>query len=171
MISIRQEQPEDIAAVREINETAFGKPVEAGIVDSIRAACADALSLVAVDDNQIVGHIFFSTVFASGQKRAIQGMGLGPMAVLPERQGQGIGAQLVQAGVDAMRERHCPFIIVLGHPDYYPRFGFVPASLHGLICQWKGVPDEAFMVLILDESNMAGVSGIVKFREEFGRAM
>ena len=76
-MTIRPEQQDDIAAVRAINETAFGQPAEAGIVDSIRAGCPDAVSFVAVDDNQIIGHIFFSPVFASGQRRAIQGMGLG----------------------------------------------------------------------------------------------
>ncbi len=93
------------------------------------------------------------------------------MAVLPERQRQGIGSMLVQAGVDAMRERNCPFIIVLGHPKYYPRFGFAAASHHGLSCQWDGVPDEAFMVLILDESAMASVSGTARYRDEFDLAM
>jgi len=93
------------------------------------------------------------------------------MAVLPERQRQGIGSLLVQAGIDAMRERGCQFVIVVGHAEYYPRFGFVPASKHGLSCQWEGVPDEAFMVLILDESAMVGVSGTAAYREEFDQAM
>jgi putative acetyltransferase len=78
---------------------------------------------------------------------------------------------LVQAGIDAVRERNWPFIIVLGHPEYYPRFGFVPASRHGLSCQWDGVPGEAFMVLILDEAAMAGVSGTARYRDEFDQAM
>ena len=70
-----------------------------------------------------------------------------------------------------MRERQCPFIIVLGHAEYYPRFGFGPASQHGLSSQWKGIPDEAFMVLILDKEAMAGVSGTVRYRNEFDQAM
>jgi len=171
MVTIRSEQPDDIAAVRALNTVAFGQPAEAGIVDSLRAACPDAVSLVAVEDSQVVGHIFFSPVCICGGSKAIPGMGLAPMAVLPERQRKGIGSLLVDAGVDAMRERNCPFIIVLGHPEYYPRFGFVPASRHGLTCQWQGVPDEAFMVRILDESFMAGVSGTAKYRDEFDQAM
>lgn len=170
MITVRPERPGDIAAVHAINETAFGQPAEASIVDSLRAACLDAVSLVAVEDDRILGHIFFSSVFVFGGQEVTQGMGLAPMAVLPGRQRQGIGSMLVQAGIDAMRARNCPFIIVLGHADYYPRFGFVPASQHGLTCQWQGVPDEAFMVLILDEAAMSGVSGTARYREEFDQA-
>jgi len=105
MLIIRQEQPEDIAAVRAINEIAFaphtllekelGQSAEAGIVDSIRSACPDAVSLVAVDAGEIVGHIFFSPVFVSTSSGDVHGMGLAPMAVLPERQRQGIGSLLV----------------------------------------------------------------------------
>ena len=171
MIAVRPEQPDDIAAVRAINEAAFGDTAEATIVDSLRNACPDAVSLVAVENDRILGHIFFSPAFVSGEHEVTHGMGLAPMAVLPERQRQGIGSMLVQAGIDAMRERNCPFIIVLGHPEYYPRFGFVPASRHGLSCQWDGVPDEAFMVLILDDPAMAGVSGTARYRDEFDQAM
>ena len=171
MLTIRNEQPDDIVVVHALNETAFGQPTEATIVDAIRAACPDAVSLVAVDDGQIVGHIFFSPVFASSENGSVQAMGLGPMAVAPERQRQGIGSLLVHAGIDAMRKRNCPFIIVLGHPEYYPRFGFVPTSRHGLSCQWEGVPDEAFMILILDEVAIAGVSGTIRYRDEFDQEM
>ena len=181
MVTIRREQPDDIAAVRAINEVAFvphtplekelGRSAEAGIVDSIRSACPDVVSLVAVDAGRIVGHIFFSPVILSTAAGAVQGMGLAPMAVLPERQRQGIGSLLVQAGIDAMRERGCPFVIVVGHPEYYPRFGFVPASQHGLSCQWDGVPDEAFMVLVLDQDTMSSVSGVARYRDEFDQAM
>jgi len=171
MITVRTEQPDDIAAVRAINEAAFGEPTEATIVDSLRDRCPDAVSLVAVEDDRVLGHIFFSPVTVSGGHEASRGMGLAPMAVLPERQRQGIGSMLVQAGVDAMREQNCPFIIVLGHPEYYPRFGFTPASNQGLSCQWDGIPDEAFMVLILDEPAMVDVSGTARYRDEFDQAM
>ena len=170
MITIRPEQPDDIAAVRAINETAYGQATEATIVDLLRSACPDAVSLVAVENEKILGHIFFSPVSVSSGHEVTQGIGLAPMAVLPERQRQGIGSMLVQAGIDAMRKRNCPFIIVLGHSGYYPRFGFVPASYHGLSCQWDGVPDEAFMVLILDDAAMTGVSGTARYRDEFGQA-
>ena len=171
VIVIRPEQPDDITAVRAINRAAFGEPAEADIVDSLRETCPDAVSLVAVEDDKILGHIFFSAAVVSGDDKVTQGMGLAPMAVLPERQRQGIGSMLVEAGIDVLRGRNCPFIIVVGHSEYYPRFGFVPASRHGLSCQWEGVPAEAFMVLILDESAMVGVSGTARYRDEFDQAM
>jgi putative acetyltransferase len=170
MITIRPEHPDDISAVHAINEKAFGQPTEANIVDTLRAACLDAISLVAVSSDQVVGHIFFTPVTIQSEMEAIQGMGLAPMAVVPECQRQGIGSRLVEAGLEILRQQACPFVIVLGHPEYYPRFGFVPASEHDLTCQWEGVPDDAFMVLILDEASMAGVSGVARYRDEFDEA-
>lgn len=171
MVTIRTERQDDITLVRAVNEAAFGQAAEAAIVDAIRERLPDVVSLVAVEAERIVGHVFFSPVKASDEKRSLSGMALGPMAVVPERQRRGIGSRLVRAGIEAMRERNCPFIIVLGHPEYYPRFGFVPASQHGLTCQWPGVPDAAFMVLILDAAKMAGVRGTVRYRDEFDQAM
>jgi len=171
MVIIRPEQPQDVAAVRSVNETAFGQSAEAGIVDAIRLACPDAVSLVALDEGRVVGHILFSPVSVSAPAGAVRGMGLAPMAVLPEYQRRGIGSLLVSEGIRILRERTCPFIIVLGHPEYYPRFGFVTASRHGLCSQWQGVPDEAFMVMILDTEAMTGVSGTAAYRDEFDRAM
>jgi len=171
MIRIRPERPEDVAAIRAINEAAFGGSAEADIVDALRLACPDVLSLVALSDETLVGHIVFSPVQVEDRSRAIQGMGLAPMAVLPERQRQGIGSRLVEAGLQILRKRNCLFVIVLGHPGFYPRFGFVPASRCGLTCQWKGVPDAAFMVLIFEKAAMAGVTGVVRYRDEFDAAM
>lgn len=171
MIIVRKEKPEDIEGIRIVNERAFGQPEEADIVDALRGACSDALSLVAVVEDRVVGHIFFSPATIHTQNGNIVGMGLAPMAVLPDCQRQGIGSKLVRAGLEMLKESSCPFVIVLGHPEYYPRFGFVPASIHGLQCQWDGVPDEAFMVLILDESAMKNVSGVARYRSEFDAAM
>jgi putative acetyltransferase len=165
-MTIRPEKPEDAPRVRHVNELAFGQPAEADLVERLRRACADSLSLVAEDD-AVVGHILFTPVAVEGAGRRVVGMGLAPMAVLPERQRQGIGSQLVRRGLDILRERGCPFVVVVGHPEYYPRFGFEPASRHGLACQWEGVPDAAFMVLVLDGLAMAGVSGVARYREEF----
>jgi putative acetyltransferase len=89
------------------------------------------------------------------------------MAVLPDRQRLGIGSQLVRRGLDILRERDCPFVVVVGHPEYYPRFGFGPASTRGLMSQWKGMPDAAFMALVLNPREMKGASGVAKYRDEF----
>ena len=166
-MTIRIEKPEDAARVRQINELAFGQPLEAALVDHLRENCADAVSLVADDDEGVTGHILFTPVVIDSNGRRVIGMGLAPMAVLPDRQRQGIGSQLVTRGLDLLRERGCPFVVVVGHPEYYPRFGFERASLHGLSSQWEGIPDDAFMVLILDPQAMAGVTGIAFYREEF----
>jgi putative acetyltransferase len=166
MITVRPESPDDIDRVRDINTRAFGQPAEAVLVDTLRVNCGDALSLIA-DDNGVVGHILFTPVTIERAGPPLVGMGLAPMAVHPDRQRGGIGSQLVTRGLEMLRERGCPFVVVVGHPEYYPRFGFRPASSRGLASQWEGMPDEAFMVLVLDETAMAGVSGVAKYRGEF----
>jgi putative acetyltransferase len=165
MAIIRPERPDDASQIRHVNELAFGQPAEADLVDKLRKACADALSLVAEDGSAIVGHILFTPVVVEG--RLTLGMGLAPMAVLPNRQRQGIGSQLVRQGLDTLRERGCPFVVVVGHPEYYPRFGFEPASKHGLLSQWEGMPDAAFMVSVFDVQAMVGASGVARYRDEF----
>jgi putative acetyltransferase len=166
VITIRAERPEDISAVRQINQLAFGQPDEAELVDKLRQACAESLSLVAEEDG-IVGHILFTPVVVESAGRRVVGMGLAPMAVRPDRQRGGVGSRLVERGLEILRERGCPFVVVVGHPEYYPRFGFEPASRHGLLSQWDGIRDEAFMALILDAPAMAGVSGVARYRGEF----
>ena len=170
-IVIREEWPEDKRAIRQVVEQAFDQQVEADIVDRLRENCPDILSLVAVQEEQIVGQILFSPANIEGDKKAMQGMGLAPVAVMPERQRQGIGSLLVQKGIKMLKERSCPFIIVLGHPEYYPRFGFQRASQHGIRSHWDGIPDEAFMILILDRSAMKDVSGVARYRSEFDEAI
>jgi len=167
MISVRLERPEDVGKVRALNESVFETPTEANIVDALRQNCPDVLSLVAQEDGYILGHIMFSQAVIDCSGRKVIGMGLAPMAVLSGRQGQGVGSQLVKSGIDILQERNCPFIIVLGHPRYYPRFGFELASQYGLSPQWDGVPDEAFMVMIMDPEALDGVSGVAKYRDEF----
>lgn len=171
MITIRTEKAEDIAQVRKINEQAFETATEADIVDTLRQTCPNLLSLVAENGNYIVGHILFSPATVNSCGQIIEGMGLAPMAVLPGKQRQGIGSQLVKRGLEILREQGCPFVIVLGHPEYYPRFGFELASKHGLSSQWDGVPDEAFMVIVMDHASLQGVSSVAKYREEFNEAM
>ncbi len=164
---VRFERPKDIDDVRLLNDKAFGQTVEGHIVDKLRKSCKEILSLVATSNNKVIGHILFSPVTIETQSGIIQGMGLGPMAVLPELQKQGIGSKLVKEGLRIINNTKCPFVIVLGHEKYYPRFGFQRASKYGLKSQWEGIPDEAFMVMILNDSVMKGVSGIVRYRDEF----
>ncbi len=173
MIIIREERPEDVEAIRRINLEAFGQPAEAEVVDQIREACDDLLSLVAVEGGEVVGHILFSpaTIGEEGAALEVSGMGLAPMAVLPKNQGQGIGSLLIHNGIKMLREKGCPFIIVLGYPEYYPRFGFERASRYGIHSQWSEVPDEAFMILILNKTAMVGASGIARYRREFDEAV
>ena len=129
------------------------------------------LSLIALHGDQLIGHILFSPATIEGDHRVLEGMGLAPMSVLPDYQRKGIGSKLVRSGMDILEKNSCPFIIVLGHPHYYPRFGFETASKYGIGCQWESVPDEAFMILWLDKSKKKGVSGIAKYLEEFNEAM
>jgi len=170
MIKIRKESQKDIDVIRQINEQAFGQSQEANIIDKLRDNCCDLLSLVVLREDKLVGHILFSPAAIEGNHGIIKGMALGPMAVIPEYQGQGIGSAMVKEGIQILKESGCPFIIVLGHPEYYPRFGFKPASRYEIRSQWEGVPDEVFMILWLNESKARGVSGIAKYRQEFDAA-
>jgi putative acetyltransferase len=166
VVTIRAARREDASPVRTVNELAFGRPAEADLVESLSRACTDSLSLVA-EDAAVVGHILFTPVAVESAGQRVLGMGLAPVAVLPDRQRRGIGSQLVRRGLNILRDRGCPFVVVVGHPEYYPRFGFEPASTRGLVSQWDGVRDEAFMVLVLDVRAMAGVSGVAMYRDEF----
>ena len=162
MIEIREEHPGDVTAVRDVNRRAFGQDQEGNIVEALRLNGAALLSLVATLDGQVVGHIMYSSLSVGDD----QGAALGPMAVLPEHQRQGIGSQLIEAGNRKLKEAGCPFIVVVGHAEYYPRFGFRPASTYGITCEWE-VPDNVFMALALDPGKMQGVAGLAKYRHEF----
>lgn len=171
MVEIRVELPGDIEAVREVNEKAFGEPQEAEIVDALRTTCKELLSLVAVHNNRVIGHILFSPVTLVGPSYELTGMGLAPMAVHPRFQRNGIGSLLVRQGLRQLRDQGCPFVIVLGQPEYFPRFGFIPASWRKISCQWPGVPDESFMVLPLDGSAIPSAGGEARYMDEFDQAM
>jgi putative acetyltransferase len=171
MVTIRPEQIGDADQIRLVNTRAFGQAAEANVVDTLRQTCPEGLSLVALWLGQIVGHILFTPTILETEESRIGGVGLAPLAVLPEFQGRGIGSKLVEAGLAEIRKAGPPFVIVLGHPDYYPRFGFVRASTYGIASEYDDVPDEAFMILVLDERALAGVSGVAKYRPEFDAAM
>ncbi|HJW30161.1 MAG TPA: N-acetyltransferase [Saprospiraceae bacterium] len=171
MFTIRQEQISDAGQIRLVNTRAFGQVAEADIVDALRKTCPDGKSFVAESEGEVVGHILFTPVVIESNAKEIWGMGLAPMSVLPEFQRQGIGSRLIQAGLDEMRKTRQPFVIVLGHPEYYPRFGFKRASDYGIASQYDNVPEEAFMILILNEGALKDVSGIAKYRAEFDAAV
>jgi len=169
-VEIRREQPQDVAAIRNVHDLAFGRPVEGGIVDRLREVCPGCVSFVAVLEGGIAGHVLFSpVVLESDDGRTVIGMGLAPLAVLPEHQGRGIVTELAASGLELVREMACPFVVVLGHPGYYPRFGFERASRYGIRCQWE-VPDEVFMVLVESRDAIGGAKGVARYRAEWDEA-
>ena len=154
--------------MRRVNELAFEQPNEADLVDALRANARPFISLVAVVDEQVVGHIFFSPVSIESENGVFTAMGLAPMAVLPEYQNQGIGSQLVREGLKECQRLGHRIVVVLGHANYYPRFGFTPASLKGLRSEYD-VPDEVFMVTELVPGALEERRGLVKYHPEFGK--
>jgi putative acetyltransferase len=169
MITFRQEEPGDRLAIRHVNERGFGGREEADLVDALRQANAIVLSMVALDDKDIVSHILFTEVVITQADSQFTALGLGPMAVLPSLQRKGIGTQLLKIALDKCRRLDYDFVVVLGHPEFYSKFGFSPAKPYGFSCEFDA-PDEAFMVLELQENTLAGRSGIVHYRDEFQNA-
>jgi len=163
-VSIRLEEPGDAAGIRETNELAFGAPFEARLVDALRGS-ADSISLVATIDERVIGHILFTPI-TMHPPATVRIAGLAPMSVRPTYQRQGVGSRLVEAGLEECRKRGYAAVVLVGHPDYYPRFGFVPGHAKGLECEFP-VPQEAFMVLELDAGALAGLTGLVRYRPEF----
>jgi putative acetyltransferase len=163
MVTVRPECDEDAPGIRRVNLEALSA-AEADLVDRLRARGKLLVSLVAEGNRSVVGHIAFSRVTIDAAHCG--GAGLGPMAVLPDLQRRGIGSLLARAGLDRCREMGFDYVVVLGHPLYYPRFGFVPASRHSIRCKWP-VPDHAFMILELREGALSGVSGIASYPPEF----
>lgn len=167
-MTIRPETPEDIAAIHRVNELAFGRLGEADLVDALREEARPFLSLVADQDGQVVGHICFTPVAIESEGGSFTAMGLAPMAVVPGLQNEGIGSQLVRSGLEECRRIGHDVVVVLGHSEYYPRFGFLPASRKGLRCEYP-VPDEVFMVVELSPDALAGRTGLVKYHPAFAR--
>ncbi|MFH0980482.1 MAG: N-acetyltransferase, partial [Planctomycetota bacterium] len=163
---IRPETPRDNVAVRHVNECAFGRPNEAVLVDRIRRTPYAAVSLVAETEGRVVGHILFTNVTITSATGPSPAVALGPMAVLPKDQRKGVGSALVRAGLDACRRAGYALVFVLGHPDFYPRFGFVPAPPKGLTCLWP-VPENVFMVGELTLDALRGRHGLVRYAPAF----
>jgi putative acetyltransferase len=170
MLIIRKEIPGDIAAIYHVNEQAFGQKIEPDLIDKLRNRGVLTLSLVAVKDDKIIGHVAFSPVTIESGSSSFEAITLAPVAVLPAYQKQGVGGKLIKAGIEECRKLKCGIMVVLGHPDYYPRFGFTRADLRGIGCEYEA-PPEAFMILELQKGALAGRTGIVKFQPEFKEAV
>ncbi len=169
MVHIRKEFTEDYESVYSVNMRAFGQDTEAKLVNRLREADALLLSLVALIDEQVVGHIAFSPVTITDEDREVEAIGLAPMAVIPEYQKKGIGSKLIEEGCKVLKEEGYYRVVVLGYAEYYSQFGFITAKKYGI--RWEHeCPDEAFMIKSLREGAFNGISGIVKFRPEFAGA-
>lgn len=152
-------------AIHSVNEAAFGRPDEAELVGNLRSAGVVLVSVVAELDKRIVGHILFTRMSIETACGAVSAVALAPLAVLPEFQRQGIGGQLIRHGLDLLRERGEQIVIVLGHPDYYPRFGFSSEKARLLESPF---PQEAFMAMELRPGALDGVCGKVRYPAAFG---
>jgi putative acetyltransferase len=168
MITIRPEGIQDYPAIQEVNLLAFGREVEARLVETLRQSAnfIPELSLVAVKTGRVVGHILFSPIVIETHKGAVPALALATMAVRPELQNQGIGSQLVRQGLYECQRLGHKVVVVVGHPHYYPRFGFSSARAKGLEVPFD-VSDEAFMVLELIPGILEGMSGMVKYPPAF----
>jgi putative acetyltransferase len=160
----RPEQGSDHPAIRHVNEAAFESGEAANLIATLRAEGHVLLSLVAESEGQIVGHILFSRMWVDTAKGRVPAVALAPLAVLPTYQRQGIGNRLVRNGLDRLRGLDERIVIVVGHPDYYPRFGFSSATAYGIEGPFS---DEAFMALELVPGALAGIRGRVSYPPPF----
>jgi putative acetyltransferase len=166
-LTIRPEGSVDRAAVFAVHAAAFETEAEADLVDALRGDAEPIVSLVAATDGTIVGHILFSPATLDSDP-ALRVMGLGPMAVLPDWQSRGIGSALVREGLAACRRLGVRAVVVLGHPGYYPRFGFRPGSTFGIRSEYD-VPDEVFMALELEPGALQ--AGTIRYHEAFSQSV
>jgi len=160
-VIIRRERPADKRGIHAVNASAFEQALEADLVDALRRDGRVLCSLVAEREGQVVGHILFTPVTIDGDS-PIRAAGLAPMAVDPGHQRGGIGTALVEAGLAECRRLGIEMVVVLGHPEFYPRFGFQPASRFGLRSEFP-VPDEVFMAVELEDGALARRGGLVRY--------
>lgn len=164
-MKIRLEQAEDFNAIRLINLAAFETDDEAKLVEEIRKKVPEMTSLIAEKDEQILGHIMFSPAKCKNYP-SVKIAGLAPMAVLPEHQNSGIGSKLIKAGLEACKNSGYQAVVVLGHPNYYPKFGFIPSVNYDLTCEYD-VPPEVFMVLEFQKDILKRCKGIIEYHPVF----
>ncbi len=165
-LRLRPDRPGVVAGIFTVNRAAFGTPAEAELVDRLRVAARPFLSFVAELEGEIVGHVLFTPVTVTREDRELAGLGLAPMAVAPDHQRTGIGSRLIAAGLEACRDAGAGFVVVLGHPGYYPRFGFRRASGWQLRYE-HDVPDEVMMALELEEGALEGEGGVIRYHPLF----
>jgi putative acetyltransferase len=166
-IRIRPECEADHARVHEIHSAAFGGSAEADLVDAMRGRVSPEVSLVAEIAGRVVGHVYFSPVHVGESRRPA--MGLAPVAVDPACQRGGVGSALCRSGLARCRELRQPVVFVLGHADYYPRFGFEPALPHGLFYKNEHFAP-AFFVVDLDGAGLSDFAGEVRYHPAFDSA-
>lgn len=164
-MQIRAENRGDRAAIQAVNESAFETPAESKLVTALRQQARPVISLVAEDGGEIVGHIMFSPIELADHPE-LKIMGLAPMAVSPAHQHIGNGSALVRAGLQECKKLGFGAVVVLGYPEYYPRFGFTSATRFGIGCEYDP-PEGAFMVIELLPGYLAGASGKAEYHAAF----
>ena len=166
-LKIRPETAADVDNVFAVEAAAFDRPAEAELVQKLQQSGVETISLVALLDDEVVGHILFSPVTVKDENDGeFTAVALGPVAVSPDQQNKGIGAELCRAGLAACLQAGYDLAFVLGHPNYYPRFGFTPSAPLGLRCEFN-VPDEAFMVTELVPGALHNKRGTVYYHPLF----
>lgn len=165
MPTIRPEEPGDERPIHGVHAAAFPTTLEARLVDALRAAGRLRVSLVAIEQGKIIGHVAFSPVTVAGSDN---GLGLAPVAVLPADQRRGVGAELIRAGLAACERAGCRFVVLIGEPAYYARFGFAPASRWGLQDEYGA--GDAFQALELRAGSIPSGAGLVRYAPEFAAA-
>ncbi len=168
-IEIRSAQTQDHININQLIKKAFGQENESHLVNALRHRPdhVEELEMVAVLNGAVVGHIFYSQIKIVGENEETPSLALAPMAVLPDHQQKGIGKQLVEESLRMAKSLGFQSVVVLGHPEYYPKFGFVPASTFSISAPIQ-VPDQAYMALELQANSLEKVSGRVAYPPEFG---